>query len=49
MAPSLGSPYSGVSSALKEVIHLVDYCLVAVIGFVLFVLTIVDLVDELKR
>ena len=33
----------------KEVIYLVDYCLVAVIGIALFVLAILDLIDELKR
>jgi len=29
--------------------QLVDYCLVAIIGIALFVLTILDLIDELKR
>jgi hypothetical protein len=29
--------------------QLADYCLVAIIGIVLFVLIILDLIDELKR
>jgi len=37
------------TSIRKEVIYLVDYCLVAIIGIALFVLVILDLIDELKR